>query len=161
MRLCGVMLFMNHPNSCMRSLLVKMLWSISAMLVISSLAAPVLESFRMPQAGIVYYCLKYICHQIPSRCFWILDSNAGLCARCFGVYLSFTLCFIFIFFKMPSVSLKLRRFGVFLTVPLLTDGLAATLTCYTSCNCVRFATGMLFGAGATILYLTIVVRRKK
>ncbi|MCF6150626.1 MAG: DUF2085 domain-containing protein [Candidatus Kuenenia sp.] len=142
---------MNHSYSCMRSLLIKMLCSISAMLFLSSIAAPVLETFRMPQANIICYCLRYICHQIPSRCLWILDSNMGLCTRCFGIYLSFFICMIAAFFRILHCSRKFIIFGVFLLFPLLIDGVIATTTHYTSNNLLRVATGMLFGFGSGLL----------
>ncbi|MCR4292395.1 MAG: DUF2085 domain-containing protein [Candidatus Kuenenia sp.] len=135
--------------------MVKILCTISAMLFISSIAAPVLESFRMPQANIIYYCLKYICHQIPSRCLWICGSNAGLCARCFGIYLSFSICMIFAFFRIFNCSKKHIVLGVFFIFPLLADGAIATITHYTSNNLLRIATGILFGFGAGLLVLSV------
>ena len=139
----------------MHLLFIKTLCIISAMLFISSIAAPVLESLRIPQANIIYYCLKYLCHQIPSRCLWICGSNAGLCSRCFGMYLSFSICMTLAFFRIFNCSKKAVVLGVFLIFPLLTDGAIATATHYTSNNLLRIVTGILFGFGSGLLVLSL------
>ncbi|MGQ3684575.1 MAG: DUF2085 domain-containing protein [Candidatus Loosdrechtia sp.] len=41
---------------------------------------------------IYYEFSRFFCHQIPSRCFWLWDSNLGTCSRCFSTYVSFSFC---------------------------------------------------------------------
>jgi len=68
-------------------LLVARLISVIATVFISlAIAAPILESLRVPAAESIYRFLSFICHQIPSRSAFIMGSNTGLCVRCLALY---------------------------------------------------------------------------
>lgn len=56
------------------------IWLFVFTATILSLLAPFLEYQRILLAQNIYELLRYLCHQIPSRCIWIWDSNIGLCS---------------------------------------------------------------------------------
>ncbi|MCK5056066.1 MAG: DUF2085 domain-containing protein [Candidatus Aminicenantes bacterium] len=43
------------------------------------------------QGEICYNITAFICHQIPERCFQLLDFHFGICSRCTGIYLGIML----------------------------------------------------------------------
>lgn len=100
--------------------------------------------------------LGKICHQYPSRCFYVFGSNMGLCARCFSVYSAmFILCFLFVFFDM-SGSLKCRSvIALSLFIPLLFDGITQYFSLRESNNLLRLLTGFLAGIGISIIFFPI------
>lgn len=130
----------------------------SASMVALALAAPLLEYLRNPFAGSIYSYFSLSCHQIPSRSFWILGSNMGICSRCFSIYLSYSLTFI-IFLTARNSFHRLFAFNshvycilsLLFVAPLLIDGGLATFTSYISTNALRSATGVMGGAGLACL----------
>ncbi|MFQ5540413.1 MAG: DUF2085 domain-containing protein [Candidatus Binatia bacterium] len=69
-----------------RSLVAPLMSVTSTILVSIAIAAPILESLRVPAAEPIYRFLSFICHQIPSRSAFIMGSNTGLCYRCLALY---------------------------------------------------------------------------
>ena len=118
--------------------------------MILAIVAPYLEYHRNVFAQDIYNLLSFLCHQIPSRCFWAWDSNMGLCSRCFSLYTSFSLCMIVLLYSNVYKRLK-KNFmlyqGIILLIPLLVDGSLGTATNYISNNFIRSVTGALFGIG--------------
>jgi uncharacterized membrane protein len=100
--------------------------------------------------------LGKICHQYPSRCFYVFGSNMGLCARCFSVYSAmFILCILFVFFDMGG-SLKCRSIiALSLFIPLLLDGITQYFSLRESNNLLRLLTGFLAGIGISIIFFPI------
>lgn len=123
-------------------------------LVFISLLCPILEYERSPSASICYSFLKNSCHQIPSRCLWILGSNMGLCSRCFSIYLSFLVIsnFLFVTKKLNFMGLKKTALiSLLLAFPLVIDGGTQLITDHLSNNWLRSITGMLAGSGFALL----------
>ena len=98
--------------------------------------------------------LGKICHQYPSRCFYLFGSNMGLCARCFLVYSTIFIFFILsVFFDMRA-SLKSKSIiALSLCIPLLLDGITQYYGLRESNNFLRLFTGFLAGIGFSIIFI--------
>ncbi|MBI1893283.1 MAG: DUF2085 domain-containing protein [Candidatus Rokubacteria bacterium] len=138
----------------------------STVLVAFAIAAPVLESMRVPAAQPIYRLLSFVCHQIPSRSPMILGSNAGLCFRCLALY---TALAVGTLLPLDIVTRRLGRIfkglphllvnhstvvvaGLFILF-LLIDGLLPMLGWPPSTNPRRVVTGLLGGWGVASLLL--------
>ncbi len=51
--------------------------------------APYLKSQTSEWNRLIYAVFSLICHQIPSRCFYVYGYPLAVCARCLGVYFGF------------------------------------------------------------------------
>jgi len=98
--------------------------------------------------------LGKICHQYPSRCFYLFGSNMGLCARCFSVYSTICIfCFLSVFFDMRA-SLKSKHIiALSLCIPLLLDGITQYYGLRESNNFFRLFTGFSAGMGISIIFI--------
>jgi len=98
--------------------------------------------------------LGKICHQYPSRCFYLFGSNMGLCARCFSVYSTICIfCFLSVFFDMRA-SLKSKYIiALSLCIPLLLDGITQYCGLRESNNFFRLFTGFSAGVGISIVFI--------
>jgi len=78
------------PRRCFfqvgRLLVARLISVIATVFTSLAIAAPILESLRVPAAESIYRFLSFICHQIPSRSAFIMGSNTGLCVRCLALY---------------------------------------------------------------------------
>ncbi len=54
------------------------------------LAAPWARSQGWSAAGLFYAFFAPVCHQIPGRSYYCFAAPLGVCHRCFGLYLGFT-----------------------------------------------------------------------
>ncbi|MEP9409883.1 MAG: DUF2085 domain-containing protein [Candidatus Brocadia sp.] len=138
-------------NACIKSQIF-IFWLLAVIATILSIVAPYLEFQRIAIAQDIYQILRLLCHQIPSRCFWIWDSNLGLCSRCFCLFASFSLG-IPVFFLLNK---RLKRqylfwFSVLLIIPIIVDGTISTVTKYMSNNIIRSVTGTLYGVGFCLI----------
>jgi uncharacterized membrane protein len=97
--------------------------------------------------------LGHHCHQIPERSISIFGSPMGLCARCFSFYTAF---WITVPISILIKGHKYWRFGIFLIIPLLLDGLTQLLGLRTSTNHIRIITGILAGIGVAISLRSII-----
>ena len=129
-----------------------------ALLVILLLAiiAPILEYQRLEVSRTLYDTTHNICNQLPTRCLWILTSPMGLCARCFGIYLT-----------MLATGIFLIRFGskhiywksaVLLMIPCIIDGSTQYLGHRLSNNGLRLITGSLAGIGMGLFFFPLYHR---
>lgn len=110
--------------------------------------APYLESRMLPESRLCYAALQHICHQAPTRCFWVFGSNMALCARCFGIFMSLFLAGLILGW---SATIKIRwKTAFFLILPALIDGTAGLLGLWKSGNIVRFLSGLMAGTGGAI-----------
>lgn len=141
-----------------RLLAAQLISASSAALISLAIAAPLLESIRVPAAQRIYWLLSFICHQIPSRSPMILGSNVGLCFRCMAIYASLAagmaLPLSAVVKRLSGFSNGMLRLtlnqstaviaGVFILV-LLTDGLLPMFGWPLSTNPRRVVTGLLGG----------------
>ncbi len=68
----------------------KIVWSgfvICGLYVAMSLLPSVLYHFDSPYVASVRFVSGMICHQKPSKCFWLYNYPCGLCVKCLGFYI--------------------------------------------------------------------------
>ena len=65
--------------------------------VLSAVTAPIIEKiYGYPTGENIYSFFWYVCHQYPTRSFWVLQHPFALCSRCTGGYTGISLAaFIF------------------------------------------------------------------
>lgn len=150
-------------SSPWKSLLIGLVvWS--WVLVVLAILAPILEASRSSMAASVYGFLSYFCHQRPSRSWFLLGSNLGLCARTFSMYASFA-----VFGAAALLSNRLCRWvsgwsmpwGILLVTPLVIDGSVQLVGGWTSTNLLRAMTGVLAGIGVLRFTLFLMQRHEK
>ncbi len=127
-----------------------------AFLIVASLLAPYLEHKGMEASQKIFAILGLLCHQRPTRCFWIFESPMGLCARCFPFYLSLL---VTSFFVLHTNTRKiLWKWGFPLLIPILLDGISQQMGLRISTNFLRAITGLMGGVGIGILVFPIYFR---
>ena len=111
-----------------------------------AISAPVIQTvIGYPNGEGIYSLLSPICHQYPTRSFWILDRPFALCSRCFSGYLGLSIGFLLISYK--ATYYKRFLWGVTYLIPGVLDGLLQLWTSYESTNIMRFFTGLSGGVG--------------
>ncbi len=127
------------------------------LLVGVAVAAPVYQSVIGPPAGeAAYSLLGAICHQYPSRSFWLTDRPTALCVRCIGGYVGLGVAPL-LFARLRSVSAAKRLgLGIGLFAFGLADPIAQIVLNYDSLIVTRFSTGLLGGIGVAVLILVFV-----
>jgi len=123
--------------------------------VLSAIVAPILQKiYGHPAGEQIYSFFWHICHQYPTRSFWVLDHPLAICARCTGGYMGVSLAALILYFdtNLENENFKKIReqrffFGaLFLLIGVL-DGLCQALGFYDSGNLARFLSGLIGGAG--------------
>jgi uncharacterized membrane protein len=139
----------------MRLFIISPLIALLLFLVTISVLSPYFETRLMvKEFEFASFFLKKICHQYPSRSFYIFGSNIGLCARCFTLYLTLTFyCILFSFFELKLRAKFKWIISISLIIPLLADGLTQYYGLRHSNNFLRFITGVLAGSGLSIIFL--------
>lgn len=103
-----------------------------------------------------YSPLSYICHQLPSRSFWLWGTNMGLCSRSFAIYLSMLACTLIL--SDSQVCSKRFLFGVALILPMLVEVTLVANHLLASNNLIRFTTGGISGIGLSLILLPLWMR---
>jgi uncharacterized membrane protein len=109
-------------------------------------------------AGILAYNYGYLlnnCHQLPQRSLFLNGMQLPVCSRCMGMYFGSIMGVLTPFyFKTRNRFITSIWFAGLLMAPLVLDGISQTIfTMRESSNTMRFATGVLFGAGM-MYYIT-------
>lgn len=128
----------------------------SALLVGLAVSAPLLEAGRWGIASRIYSLLGYFCHQRPSRSWFLLGSNLGLCARTFSIYAALAAggAALLASDRLQAwVRGRRRLWGVLLIAPLAVDGTMQLTGVWASTNVLRAVTGILGGLGVLRLGL--------
>ena len=136
--------------------------------VLSAMAAPILQKvFGYPAGEQIYSLFWHICHQYPTRSFWILDHPFALCSRCTGGYMGIFLTALIFSYNIHLKNKKLRKivkrrffFGALLLLIGVLDGLCQALGFYDSGNLARFFSGSIGGAGVFVLFYPGKMNRK-
>ena len=123
------------------------------LILIDSVLAPFLESRMAGESYYFYSILRNLCHQLPSRCFWIFGSNMGLCSRCFGIFLGIFLIGIFLGIKGKNKIYWKSSFV--LMIPIIIDWVTQLKGLRQSNNSFRFVTGFLGGIGAGMIIFPV------
>ena len=140
----------NEPYRIIYPLLLTIPVCLLGNLALMSVLAPIGEEYSFLSISNFFYgFLSNVCHQYPTRCLWILNRPMGLCSRCFSVYASLSICLLL----LPLVrNRKLIILTTSLLIPLVADGLLQYVNLEASDNLRRVLTGVLFGAGASVIY---------
>lgn len=93
---------------------------ISLVYLIFAFLPSILYHVQSPSTSFVRELCGAICHQKPSRCFWIFDYPCGLCVKCMGFYIGIVLVsLLYIFFDIMLNLYWAIVFALFLVVILL------------------------------------------
>ncbi len=123
----------------------------SLSLVLLSFLAPVRQAIMgFPAGDQIYRSLSLICHQLPSRSFYVMGFPCGLCSRCLLGYFGVAVAALLIF--KPHKYSKRALLGFVLLVPAMLDVAIQSATAYESVNLTRSATGLLGGIGVFMLF---------
>lgn len=140
-------------------------WVVSALaaaLVVAGIAvvaaaAPVVQTvFGYPAGENIYEFLAPICHQFPTRSFWLLERPMAICARCFSMYVAFAIAVLIAVWSTKTshrIGTAPLVLPVGFAIPLVVDGYLQMATDYESTNVVRFLTGVLFGIAMASLLI--------
>ena len=125
-----------------------------------SFYAPVIQSLKGYPAGEEIYSLfSPICHQYPTRCFWIFDRPWALCARCASAYLGIAIASLL---SKPKYSFSKRSLiGFALICFAAVDPILQLFGFYESNNLFRLITGIVGGYGAFMLIYPIPFKYKE
>ncbi len=102
-----------------------------------------------PNGDSIYRVLSLVCHQLPSRSFWLFGFPCGLCSRCLLGYIGIAVAALFI--RHPRKYSRRFLLGTALLVPGIVDGLIQLETNYESANLMRAITGLIGGMGLFML----------
>ena len=121
----------------------------------SAILSPYFETNLMVREyQLVNSILGKICHQYPSRCFYLFGSNLGLCARCLAVYSTFFVFCIFFVFLDIKLFWKIKYItALLLCILLLADGITQYYGLRESNNLLRICTGATAGMGVSIIFI--------
>jgi uncharacterized membrane protein len=125
-----------------------------------SFYAPFIQHVQGYPAGEgIYSLFSSICHQYPTRCFWIFDRPWALCARCSSAYLGIAIAAILsrLKYSFPKRAL----FGVSLICVAAFDPMLQLFGFYESNNLFRLITGLAGGYGAFMLIYPIPLTYKE
>jgi uncharacterized membrane protein len=118
--------------------------------------APYLRSQGHGLAPFVYACFSPLCHQVPSRSFYIFGFPLAVCARCLGIYLGFFAGTMLYPLRRGFSALRLPKTPAFLAVsfPIVFDTAANILHIWKTPNVLRLATGILWGLILPFYFIT-------
>lgn len=121
-----------------------------------AIVAPILEYQRLEASRTLYNITHNICNQLPTRCLWILTSPMGLCARCFGIYLTMFATGIFLIrFNLKRIYWKQ---AIIALLPCVIDGSTQYFGQRLSNNWLRSFTGALAGLGIGLIFFPLYFR---
>lgn len=142
----------------------KAAWALSFCLaliwVFLILLAPVAEAHNF--SGIshpIYNFFGYLCHQIPSRSFYIENHTFAVCARCFGFYFGLLLGFIiYPFSRSLNNTDSFPRFWLFLAmIPMGVDWSLTFFGIWENTHFSRLITGGILGAACAFFIIPALV----
>jgi uncharacterized membrane protein len=112
--------------------------------------APLLMSWGHARlANVIYFVYQFMCHQMPSRCFFIGRFQVGLCERDLALYGGMCMAgMVFALCRNRARPLPIRVWIV-LIGPLVLDGTTQLLGLRSSTWLLRTLSGLL-AAGATV-----------
>jgi len=109
--------------------------------------APYLKSQTSEWNRLIYAVFSLICHQIPSRCFYVYGYPLAVCARCFGVYFGFLTGTVFYPFLKGFSKISLPRIKTFIlmSLPIVADKIGNVFHLWMTPGWLRFITGLIWG----------------
>lgn len=118
--------------------------------------APFLKSRASGLNIFAYAVFTPICHQIPSRCFFLFGHPLAVCARCLGIYFGFLggLGLYALKRGFQQISVPKTITFILVTAPLVIDALGNLLHIWNTSNWIRFLTGVLWGLILPFYFIT-------
>jgi len=109
--------------------------------------APYLKSKSLSLNVFVYAIFSPVCHQIPSRSFFLFGYPLAVCCRCFGVYFGFFAgALLHPFLKgFSHTTLPKAKTFIIISFPLVLDTLGNFSRLWMTDNIIRFIIGFLWG----------------
>lgn len=152
-------IFSVAPNRILRFFFLLPISILPLIIMLSAILCPYFESNLMSyQYNLLYSNLGNICHQYPSRSYYIFGSNIGICSRCFSIYLSVFLGSIFlIFFKIKLPLRRCFQISFLFVLPIFIDGITQLYGLRESNNFFRSITGLLFGLSISLSCISLIV----
>lgn len=148
-------------NQKMQALAV---WGILAFLitglVFSILLAPLAEANNLTAVSTpIYKFFSYICHQMPSRSFYMENHSFAVCSRCFGVYAGLLFGFVaYPFFRSIEEIEPLPRFWLFpALIPMGLDWSLGFFGVWENTHFSRFLTGSILGTVCAIFIIPALI----
>jgi uncharacterized membrane protein len=133
--------------------------------------APYLKSQQSGWNILFYSVLSPICHQVPSRSFFLLGYPLAVCGRCLGIYAGFFIgVLIYPFLKdLSNTTLPKTKTFILFSFPVVIDTLGNFLRVWMTPNLPRFIIGFLWGLmlpfyfipGITDFFLSIGHKKEK
>jgi uncharacterized membrane protein len=134
--------------------------SIILIWLILIVGAPVLKASGYQSiSSPIYGFFSYICHQMPSRSFFIDGEEFAVCSRCFGVYLGLLVGFlIYPFWRTVDEIEPLPRFWLFLSlIPIGVDWSLGVFGIWENTFTSRFITGLILGLACATFMMPALV----
>ncbi len=139
-------------------------WSVTGFLVFAwvfvILLAPLADANNLDGiSNPIYKFFSYICHQIPSRSFYLENHAFAVCSRCFGIYFGLLIGFIvYPFFRSLENIELLPRVWLFLAMlPMAIDWSLGFFGVWENTHWSRFLTGLILGAACAIFIVPALV----
>ena len=107
----------------------------------------------------LYSLFSPICHQYPTRCFWVFERPWALCARCASGYLGIAVAAAFSKLQFPFWKRSL--IGLLLIGLAAIDPLLQLFGFYESNNILRLITGFIGGYGAFLFVYPLPLKYKE
>lgn len=107
----------------------------------------------------IYAFFSYLCHQMPSRSFYLEGHSFAVCARCFGVYFGLLLGFVaYPFFRSVNETEPFSRIWLFLAlVPIGIDWSLGVFGIWENTHRSRLFTGMILGFACAVFIIPALV----
>ncbi len=109
--------------------------------------APYLYNKNILLSTIIYSIYKLVCHQMPSRSFFIFNHKMAVCARCFGIYTGFLAGMLIYPFvkKLNDFKTPNKWYLIMALIPMGIDGTTQLIGLRESFNELRLITGLIAG----------------
>lgn len=134
--------------------------AVVAVWVIAIVLPPLLAANGgMSYAAPFYKFFGFICHQIPSRSFHILEHQFAVCSRCFGVYFGLLAGLAaYPFIRRPDDIEPLPRIWLFASmVPIAIDWSLGVFGVWENNHASRFITGLILGFACAVYIVPALV----
>ncbi len=128
--------------------------------VFAIMLAPIAKAEGL--AGIsapLYHFFSFICHQLPSRSFYVDGEEFGVCSRCFGVYFGLLAgVAVYPLWRRIDEIEPLARFWLFLAcIPMGIDWSLTFLGIWENTPLSRFVTGLILGVACSTFIVPALV----
>ncbi|ENN96087.1 hypothetical protein J422_04438 [Methanocaldococcus villosus KIN24-T80] len=106
---------------------------------------------------LIYAIYSTICHQLPSRSYFIFGHKMAVCARCFGIYTGVLIgMIVYPFIKINKLP---KYYLIIALTPMAIDGITQIIGLRESFNELRFITGFIAGFTIVFYILPIVLTK--